>query len=85
MPNVKISNLTKRFGNVTALENVNLEIENGEYLAILGPSGCGKTTLINCITGIVDITEGQITNGLSKYCVISTYECFAKYFLCSLR
>lgn len=61
MPNVKLSNLTKRFGPVTALENVNLEIKNGEYLAILGPSGCGKTTLINCITGIVDITEGQIT------------------------
>ena len=61
MPNVKISNLTKRFGPVTALKDINLEINDGEYLAILGPSGCGKTTLINCITGIVDITEGQIT------------------------
>ena len=60
MPNVKITNLVKRFGRVVALDGINLEIQEGEYLAILGPSGCGKTTLINCITGIVDITEGEV-------------------------
>jgi ABC-type Fe3+/spermidine/putrescine transport system ATPase subunit len=60
MPNVKISNLVKRFGRVVALDGINLEIKDGEYLAILGPSGCGKTTLINCVTGIVDITEGEV-------------------------
>ena len=62
MPNVKITNLVKKFGEgrVVALDGINLEIQDGEYLAILGPSGCGKTTLINCITGIVDITEGEV-------------------------
>jgi len=60
MPNVKITNLVKRFGRVVALDGIDLEIQEGEYLAILGPSGCGKTTLINCITGIVDITEGEV-------------------------
>ncbi len=55
-----MTNLSKRFGYVIALTGIDLEIEEGEYIAILGPSGCGKTTLINCITGIVDITEGEI-------------------------
>ncbi len=60
MPNVEITMLGKKFGRVVALTGVDLEIKDGEYLAILGPSGCGKTTLINCLTGIVDITEGKI-------------------------
>jgi len=60
MPNVKITELVKKFGRVVALDGINMEIQDGEYLAILGPSGCGKTTLINCITGIVDITEGEV-------------------------
>ncbi|MHA1975695.1 MAG: ABC transporter ATP-binding protein [Candidatus Hodarchaeales archaeon] len=60
MPTVTISNLEKRFGRVVALTGIDLEIKDEEYIAILGPSGCGKTTLINCITGIVDITEGTI-------------------------
>ena len=60
MPNVKITNLVKKFGRVIALDGINLAIQDGEYLAILGPSGCGKTTLINCLTGIVEPTEGDI-------------------------
>ena len=60
MPTVTLTNLGKKFGRVVALTGVDLEIRDGEYVAILGPSGCGKTTLINCITGIIDTTEGKI-------------------------
>lgn len=62
MPNIQITNLTKKFGRyITALDDINLQINEGEYIAVIGPSGCGKTTLINCITGIVDITKGKVT------------------------
>lgn len=53
MPEIVIENLSKTFGHIKALQNVNLTINDGEYLGIIGPSGCGKTTLINCVTGIV--------------------------------
>lgn len=59
-PEVIIKSLTKSFGHIRALRNVNLHIKDGEYLGVVGPSGCGKTTLINCITGIVEPTEGDI-------------------------
>jgi len=55
-----LKGISKYFGRVKALEKINLEIKDGEYLALLGPSGCGKTTLINCITGIVEPTHGTI-------------------------
>jgi putative spermidine/putrescine transport system ATP-binding protein len=62
MPDIQITNLTKKFGRyITALDGIDLQVNDGEYIAVLGPSGCGKTTLINCITGIVDMTEGEIT------------------------
>ena len=60
MPNVQLKGVSKYFGRVKALEDIDLEIKDGEYLALLGPSGCGKTTLINCITGIVEPTDGTI-------------------------
>ncbi|MCI4321268.1 MAG: ABC transporter ATP-binding protein [Thermoplasmata archaeon] len=46
---------------VTALHGVNVEIRRGEIVAIMGPSGCGKTTLLNCFSGLDDITKGQVT------------------------
>ncbi|MCM2294031.1 ABC transporter ATP-binding protein [Allorhizobium sp. BGMRC 0089] len=57
---VSINNLSLSFGAVHVLKNLNLEIENGEFLVLLGSSGCGKSTLLNCIAGLLDITEGQI-------------------------
>ncbi|MHA2247020.1 MAG: ABC transporter ATP-binding protein [Candidatus Hodarchaeales archaeon] len=60
MPNVQLKGVSKYFGRIKALEEIDLEIKDGEYIGILGPSGCGKTTLINCITGIVEPTHGII-------------------------
>ncbi|RLI36377.1 ABC transporter ATP-binding protein [Candidatus Bathyarchaeota archaeon] len=60
MPSVRLVNVTKRYGEITAVEGINLEVEDGEYLCIIGPSGCGKTTLIKCISGIIEPTEGEI-------------------------
>jgi putative ABC transport system ATP-binding protein len=45
---------------VSALNDVNLQIERGEMISIMGPSGCGKTTLLNCLSGLDDITSGTI-------------------------
>ncbi len=59
---LKISHLTKRFGNFTALKDLSFEIEQGEFLAILGPSGCGKTTLLRIIAGFESPTEGTVEN-----------------------
>src|SRR6201991_839136 len=57
---VSIRDLSLNFGAVTVLENLNLEINDGEFLVLLGSSGCGKSTLLNCIAGLLDISEGQI-------------------------
>ncbi len=63
MPNIRVVNLTKQFGNVTALENINLEIHDQEYFSLLGPSGCGKTTLLRLIAGLIEPTNGEIWIG----------------------
>jgi len=57
---VKVVNLTKRFGEIVALNRVSFEIRDREYIAVIGPSGCGKTTLIKCLAGIHSPTEGEI-------------------------
>ena len=58
--NLKLENLTKRYGMLTAVDRVNLEIEEGEFICFLGPSGCGKTTVLRMITGFETVTEGKI-------------------------
>lgn len=57
---LKLENLTMKFGGVTALNGVNLEIHEGEILALIGPNGAGKTTVFNVITGVYQATEGVI-------------------------
>ena len=59
---LKINNIVKKFGDFTALNNISLEINEGEFLAILGPSGCGKTTLLRIIGGFEVPTSGEIIN-----------------------
>ena len=60
MTSVSIKNLDLNFGEVKVLRNLNLDIEDGEFLVLLGSSGCGKSTLLNCIAGLLDVSGGQI-------------------------
>lgn len=60
---IRAAGITKRFGNVTALNNVSLEIAPGELFFLLGGSGCGKTTLLRCIAGLESPTRGKIFFG----------------------
>ena len=57
---VKLENLNKHFGDVIAVDNVNLEIEEGEFVTLLGPSGCGKTTTLRMIAGLEMPTSGSV-------------------------
>jgi len=63
MSGVKINNVVKRFGDFTALHELNLEIQEGEFLSLLGPSGCGKTTTLRLIAGFIQPTQGSIILG----------------------
>ena len=60
---ITIKNLTKRFGDNAAVNNVSLNIESGSFLTLLGPSGCGKTTLLRCVAGLEDPDGGEIYIG----------------------
>ena len=57
MPSVSVRELSLNFGDVQVLRNLNLDIEEGEFLVLLGPSGCGKSTLLNCIAGLLDASR----------------------------
>jgi spermidine/putrescine transport system ATP-binding protein len=61
--NIELDNVTMRFGGFTAVRDVNLTIEAGEFFSFLGPSGCGKTTLLRLISGFMEPTEGAIRIG----------------------
>src|SRR5512135_25177 len=63
MPEVRVVNLTKKFGNISAIDNVTLTIHDREYFSLLGPSGCGKTTLLRLIAGLIDPDSGEIYIG----------------------
>ena len=63
MDQVVLKNVTKKFGGVIAVDNINLNIKEGECFSFLGPSGCGKTTTLRLIAGFEDLTEGEIWIG----------------------
>lgn len=57
---IEIKNVTKRYPNITAVDNISFEVKDGEVIGFLGPNGAGKTTTMNMITGFIEPTEGQI-------------------------
>jgi len=63
MATVSIRDLEIEFGNLKVLKNLDLEIEQGEFIVLLGPSGCGKSTLLNAVAGLLDVSAGQIWIG----------------------
>lgn len=60
MPEVRMVNVTKKYGKIVAVDNVSLQIHDREYFSLIGPSGCGKTTLLRMIAGLVQPDEGEI-------------------------
>lgn len=60
MSKLRIKNLTKTFGEVKAVDNFSLDIDEGEFVALVGPSGCGKTTTLRCVAGFIDPDDGEI-------------------------
>src|SRR3712207_5211998 len=59
-PSVRLARVTKRFGDITAVRDLDLDIERGEFFTLLGPSGCGKTTTLRMVAGFEEPTEGRV-------------------------
>lgn len=59
-PKIQVSNFTKRYGDLTVLDNIHFDIKEGELVSIVGPTGCGKTTFLNCMSKLTETTEGNI-------------------------
>lgn len=60
---IKVKNVTKKYGNFIAINNINFDIKKGEIVGLLGPNGAGKSTTMNMITGFIEQTEGEIKIG----------------------
>mgnify|MGYP003278326635 CR=1 FL=1 len=63
MPEIKLENVTKRWGKFYGVDHLNLNIENNSFITLLGPSGCGKTTILRMIAGLETPTSGRISIG----------------------
>ncbi|MEA2109287.1 MAG: ABC transporter ATP-binding protein [Pseudomonadota bacterium] len=81
MTMLTVKELSKKFGGVTALSDINFSITKGEILGVIGPNGSGKTTLINCITGFIKATAGEIIfngrniRGMKPYRIVNLGIC----------
>ena len=91
MAQVSLRKINKIYsGKVRAVSDVNLGIENKEFMVLVGPSGCGKSTTLRMIAGLEEISEGEIfignrivndipakdSHGISKLCALSSYDRF---------
>ena len=59
-PVLQVSNLTKDFGGLTAVDDISFSVEQGEFVGLIGPNGCGKSTTFNCISGLLESTSGTV-------------------------
>jgi ABC-type nitrate/sulfonate/bicarbonate transport system ATPase subunit len=57
---IEVKNLTKSFGDLLVLDDISFNVAQGEFLAIVGPTGCGKTTFLNCLSKLMNTTDGDI-------------------------
>jgi multiple sugar transport system ATP-binding protein len=60
MGRIRIENLSRKFADVTAVDNIDIDVRDGDFLVLLGPSGCGKTTLLRMLAGLLEPTSGRI-------------------------
>ena len=60
LPALRVSDLTKDFGGLKAVDQVSFQIAEGELVGLIGPNGCGKTTTFNCISGLLEMSSGRI-------------------------
>ncbi len=63
MASVTYDNVTKKFGDAVAVDNLNIHVDDKEFLVLVGPSGCGKTTALRCLAGLEEISDGRILIG----------------------
>ncbi len=68
---LELDNVTKKFGDFTAVDNIDFSVEEGSFFSILGPSGCGKTTLLRMISGFLEPTSGNIAIRGENMCGVS--------------
>ena len=59
-PIITFSSVSKNFGEISALENINISVNHGEFLALIGPSGCGKSTILRLASGLDSPSSGKI-------------------------
>ena len=87
MANIELKNIRKSFGAVEVIKGVDLEIKKGEFMVFVGPSGCGKSTLLRLISGLEQITsgdlrfDGELVNNVipSKRGIAMVFQSYALY------
>ena len=60
MATVRLASITKRYGATVAVDELDLEVADGEFVTLLGPSGCGKTTTLRMVAGLIEPTDGRV-------------------------